>query len=231
VDIQDDGPGDDPGELLEVAVIAKHSMTWVAAVALGATLAAGDRLVAQNPPTQAQPTHKHYVQGPEQQQPGPQGQLAPRLQNLGRHAFPVSTQLDQAQRFINQGLNLSYGFNHAEAGRAFAEAARLDPKLAMAHWGLALVLGPNINAAMDPQAEPVALQHIQRAMALKANASPKEQAYIEALAARYSGAPADRSARDVAYSAAMKRLHEKYPDDLDAATLYVESIMDLRPWG
>jgi tetratricopeptide (TPR) repeat protein len=96
---------------------------------------------------------------------------------------------------------------------------------------MALVLGPNINAAMDPEAEPVAYQHIQRALAMKANASAREQAYIDALATRYSGAPADRSARDVAYSQAMKRLHEKYPDDLDAATLYVESVMDLRPWG
>jgi tetratricopeptide (TPR) repeat protein len=132
---------------------------------------------------------------------------------------------------MNQGLNLSYGFNHAEAGRAFAEAARLDPELAMAHWGMALVLGPNINAAMDPAAEPVAYAHIQRALALKSKASPRERAYIDALATRYSGKPDDRAERDRAYAAAMKRLHERYPADLDAATLYVESMMDLRPWG
>ena len=212
-------------------MIAKRTIGWVAAVAMGAAVALGDRAVAQNPTNQAQPNHKHYVHGPEQQQPGPQGQLAPRLQNLGRHTFAVSTPNDQAQRFINQGLNLSYGFNHAEAGRAFAEAARLDPNLAMAHWGQALVLGPNINAAMDPEAEPVAFQHIQRALALKDKATARERAYIEALATRYSGVPADRAARDVAYSAAMKRLHQQHPDDLDAATLYVESVMDLRPWG
>ena len=82
--------------------------------------------------------------------------LAPRLQNLGVHTFPVTMKVDRAQLFINQGLNLAYGFNHAEAGRAFAEAARLDPACAMAYWGQALVLGPNINAPMDPEDEPKA---------------------------------------------------------------------------
>ena len=199
-----------------------------------AALVAGDGVRAQSARSQAAPplpNHKHYVHSPEQNTPGPTGALAPRLQNLGRHTFPVSTKNDQTQRFMNQGLNLSYGFNHAEAGRAFAEAARLDPNLAMAHWGQALVLGPNINAAMDPAAEPVAYAHIQRALALKSKASPRERAYIDALATRYSGKPDDRAERDRAYAAAMKRLHERYPADLDAATLYVESMMDLRPWG
>ena len=84
---------------------------------------------------------------------------------------------ERAQLFMNQGLNLTFGFNHAEAGRAFAEAARLDPTLAMAHWGQALVLGPNINAPMDPAAEAPAYEQVQKAIALKANAAPRERAY------------------------------------------------------
>ena len=88
-------------------------------------------------------SHVHYMS--PQQQASPTGALAPRLQNLGSHTFPVSTRNAAAQRFINQGLNLAYAFNHAEARRAFREAARLEPSLAMAHWGQALVLGPNIN--------------------------------------------------------------------------------------
>ena len=88
--------------------------------------------------------------------------MAPRLQNLGVHTFPVSTKVKRAQLFINQGINLAYGFNHAEAARAFAEAARLDPQCAMAYWGQALVLGPNINATMTPEDEPKALALAQQ---------------------------------------------------------------------
>ena len=94
------------------------------------------------------------------------GQIAPRLQNLGNHTFPVTTSSARAQLFINQGLMLTYGFNHAEASRSFREAARLDPQCAMAYWGMALVLGPNINMAMAPEKEPQAHKPIQKAIAL-----------------------------------------------------------------
>ena len=103
------------------------------------------------------------------------GQIAPRLQNLGNHKFPVTTNSSRAQLFINQGMMLAYGFNHAEAGRSFREAARLDPDCAMAYWGMALVLGPNINMAMPPEAEPKAYELIRQAIALKKNASEKER--------------------------------------------------------
>ena len=109
-----------------------------------------------------QPVHKHYDVPEEATKPAPSGALAPRLQNVGKHVFPVTTQSDQARLFMNQGLNLAYGFNHAEAGRAFAEAARLDPHNAMAYWGQALVLGPNINAPMAPEEEPKAHALMQR---------------------------------------------------------------------
>src|SRR5918994_701565 len=184
-----------------------------------------------NPDKPAVPNHVHYKKSADQDKPSPTGALAPRLQNLGKHTFPVTTKSKEAQLFMNQGLNLSYAFNHAESARAFKEAARLDPDLAMAFWGQALVLGPNINAAMDPASEPIALEAIKKAIALKAKASPREQAYIDALAERYSGKAEDRAARDKAYAEAMRKVYERFPDDLDAATLYAESMMDLRPWG
>jgi tetratricopeptide (TPR) repeat protein len=157
--------------------------------------------------------------------------LAPRLQNLGVHTFPVSTKVERAQLFMNQGLNLVYGFNHAEAARAFAEAARLDPTLAMAYWGQALVLGPNINAAMDPANEPTAQALVQKAVAMKSSATPREQAYIDALAARYTGRAEDRRTADRAYAEALARVVKAFPDDLDARTLQAEALMDLRPWN
>ncbi|MGZ8843340.1 MAG: hypothetical protein ACXW18_06730 [Pyrinomonadaceae bacterium] len=176
------------------------------------------------------PNHVHYKE-PTQQTVSPTGAIAPRLQKLGSHVFPVTTKSKQAQLFMNQGLNLSYAFNHAEAGRAYREAARLDANLAMAYWGEALALGPNINAPMDPGNEPKALEVIQKATALKSKASPREQALIDALTHRYSGRAEDRHARDVAYADAMRKVHLQFPDDQDIAMLYVESVMDLRPWG
>jgi tetratricopeptide (TPR) repeat protein len=196
-----------------------------AAVAFGPPVVAG--AAAQTPV----PSHKHHDDSKPAPPVAPGMPLAPRLQNLGVHTFPVGTKVERAQLFMNQGLNLTYGFNHAEAARAFAEAARLDPALAMAYWGQALVLGPNINASMDAAAEPKALELIQKAVALKAKVTPRERAYIDALATRYTGKPEDRAAADRAYVEAMRKLTEQFPNDLDARTLYAEALMDLRPWG
>ena len=201
---------------------------WVTGlyVALFGTWAAGDAS-AQNPG----PRHQHYERAPAALQAGPGGALAPRLQNLGGHTFPVTTRSARAQQFINQGVNLAYGFNHAEAGRAFAEAARLDPGCAMAYWGQALVLGPNINAAMSAEDEPRAHELIQKAASLAGRATPRERGYIAALARRYTGKPADRAAADRAFADAMRDLVKRFPQDLDAATIFAESLMDLRPWN
>ena len=195
----------------------------VPATLLTTALAAAATGLAQSP------NHQHYKE-PEADTASPTGQLAPRLQNLGSHSFPVTTGSDEAQRFVSQGLNLSYGFNHAEAGRSFREAARLDPDCAMAYWGQALVLGPNINAPMDPEVEPEALALVEKALALAPKASEREQAYIRALAERYDGNADHRAERDAAYAAAMRDVVKRFPDDLDAAALYAESMMDLRPW-
>ena len=180
--------------------------------------------------TQA-PSHQHYKEDEKANQPAPTGELAPRLQNLGPHTFPVTTLSRDAQLFMNQGLNLAYGFNHAESGRSFREAARLDPGLAMAYWGQALVLGPNINALMDPANEGPAYELVRKAVSLKSKASPREQAFIDALAKRYTGKAEDRAAADKVYADAMGEVAKSFPDDLDAQSLYAESMMDLRPWG
>jgi tetratricopeptide (TPR) repeat protein len=180
--------------------------------------------------TEAESQHQHYAETKDLASPGPDGSLAPRLQNLGRLTFPVTTTSERAQRFMDQGINLAYGFNHAEAGRAFREAARLDPECAMAYWGQALVLGPNINAPMNPKDEPIAYELVQKAFSLKSNASPREQAYIEALTARYSGKPDERGHNDRAYAEAMRKAAQRFPDDLNAAALFAGSMMDLRPW-
>ncbi len=157
--------------------------------------------------------------------------IAPKLENLGDYHFPVTTQSPASQQFFDQGLRLTYAFNHSEALRAFKEAARLAPDNAMAYWGWALVLGPNLNLPMVPEVAPQAYQAIQRATALKDKVSEREQAYIEALAERYINSPtADRVSLDKAYARAMAKLVARYPDDLDAATLYAASLMNLSPW-
>jgi tetratricopeptide (TPR) repeat protein len=202
----------------------------VAAVLSVAVLVPAFAAQAQTPPSA--PSHKHYDKPAGfDQAVDPTKPLAPRLQNLGVHAFPVSTRVPRAQLFVNQGLNLTYAFNHAEASRAFAEAARLDPGSAMAYWGQALVLGPNINNPMTPDDEPKALALIQKALALKAKATPRERAYIDALALRYTGKADDRAKADRAYADAMKSVTMAFPNDLDARTLYAEALMDLRPWN
>lgn len=177
------------------------------------------------------PHHQHYERSANAAQPGPGGQLAPRLQNLGTHTFKVTTRSARAQQFINQGVNLAYGFNHAEAARAFAEAARLDPNCAMAYWGEALVIGPNINAAMAPADEPRALELVQKAVALKNRVTQRERDYIDALAKRYTGKAEDRQKADQAFAEAMRAVSKKYPRDVDAGTIFAESLMDLRPWN
>lgn len=152
--------------------------------------------------------------------------------NLGNYHHPISTNIPLAQRYFDQGLILAYGFNHAEAKRSFLEAARLDPNCAMCYWGVALVLGPNINASMDAEAVPEAWNAIHTASKLSQNTSDKEKAYIQALAQRYSSKPVeDRSALDVAYVNAMREVKQRYPKDLDAATLFAEGIMDTMPWN
>lgn len=155
----------------------------------------------------------------------------PLYENLGSLHHAITTRSPQAQRYFDQGLRLVYAFNHEEAIRAFEEAARLDPEAAMAYWGIAYALGPNINAPMDRGAVRPADEAARRAAALVDKVGDRERAYIEALAKRYSRAPdADRSALDRAYAEAMRGVAARFPDDPDALTLYAEALMDLQPW-
>jgi tetratricopeptide (TPR) repeat protein len=153
------------------------------------------------------------------------------MSGLGSHHHPVSTTNAEAQRFFDQGLTLVYAFNHEEAIRSFRRAAELDPQLAMAYWGIALALGPNINLDVDPARERAAFEAAQQALTLSQKAPENERAYIEALVKRYSIDPkADLKRLAVDYKNAMGEVVKRFPDDLDAATLYAESAMNLRPW-
>jgi tetratricopeptide (TPR) repeat protein len=152
--------------------------------------------------------------------------------NLGDTHHSITTDNETAQRYFDQGLVLSYGFNHAEAIRAFQQCVALDPEAAMCYWGHAWALGPNINAMMDPAVVPEAWAALQKAQELAANASEVEQAYISALAHRYSDDPdADRAMLDKAFADAMREVVAQYADDLDAAAIFAEALMDLTPWN
>ena len=151
---------------------------------------------------------------------------------MGSLHHPIATSNPDAQRFFDQGLTLVYAFNHDEAERSFRHAAELDPKAAMPWWGVALALGPNYNDPGYPENEKAAFDAIQKAKSLAASGPENERAYIDVLALRYSGDPnADLKKQAHDYSRGMGELAKTYPDDPDAATIYAESMMDLRPWG
>ena len=151
--------------------------------------------------------------------------------NLGVLHHPISSNSEQAQRYFDQGLRLVYAFNHEEAIRSFEEAAKQDPQAAMPYWGIALALGPNINAAMNKEAEGRAKEAIKQARARLGQVGAAEQAYIEALTKRYvSTKRATRASLDKAYADAMRTVWRNYPNDPDAGVLFAEAMMDLRPW-
>jgi tetratricopeptide (TPR) repeat protein len=151
---------------------------------------------------------------------------------LGDLHHPVSTKNPRAQQFFDQGLRFIYAFNHDEAARSFQHAAELDPKLAMAYWGVAEAVGPNYNDPADPDRYKHAHDAVQKAVDLSAEVSPSDQAYIQALAKRFPADPKSdlkKAAED--YRDAMRQVVSEFPDDLDAATLFAEAGMNLHPWG
>jgi len=154
------------------------------------------------------------------------------MTGMGDLHHPVSTKNADAQAFFDQGLRLIYAFNHDEAARSFQRAADLDPKLAMAYWGIAEAVGPNYNDPASEERFKQAHEAIQKAVDLSAGASPAEQDYIKAMAKRFPADPkADLRKAAEEYHDAMREVAKKYPDDLDAATLFAESGMNLHPWG
>jgi tetratricopeptide (TPR) repeat protein len=164
--------------------------------------------------------------------PSSPGEKAPLFDNLGNHHMPITTASAEAQKYFDQGVILSYAFNHAEAIRAFKQAAAIDDDCAMCYWGVAFALGPNINAPITEDAAKDAWAAIEEARKRAPKASERERAYIEALARRYTADPkAERPPLDRAYAEAMRALAKRYPDDLDAATLFAQSLMDTAPWN
>ena len=164
--------------------------------------------------------------------PHPQARPVTLMSGLGNLHHPVSTSNPEAQQFFDQGLRLIYAFNHDEAERSFQHAADLDPKLAMAYWGIAEAVGPNYNDPASATRFVKAHEAIQKAVDLSANAAPSEQAYIQAMARRFPTGPnADLRKAAEDYHDAMREVVKTFPDDLDAATLFAESGMNLHPWG
>ena len=162
----------------------------------------------------------------------PQAHPVTIVTGLGDLHHPVTTSNAQAQQFFDQGLRFIYAFNHDEAARSFKHAAELDPKLAIAYWGVAEAVGPNYNDPASADRFKQAHEAIQKAVDLSANASPSEEAYIHAMALRFPADPnTDLKKAAEEYHDAMRELVKKFPDDLDAATLFAESGMNLHPWG
>ena len=154
----------------------------------------------------------------------------PLFENLGSHTRSVTTDSADAQAYFDQGLRLAYAFGRHEAQQSFVAAARKDPLCASCRWGLAWALGPYANGAMDSGAEAIAYQQAQEARRLGAGSAEVEQALIDALLARYAPvADADKRAQlDTAYMVAMRDVYRRFPEDLDVATMYAESMMVLR---
>lgn len=189
--------------------------------------------IAAGPKNDPKNELKPYGQLPQaKQEQQPAAADDPPLEaNLGTLSFRITTRNPLAQRYFDQGLRLAYGFNHGEAARSFRMAQKLDPACAMCFWGEALVLGPNINMPMFPEAVALAVAASNKAVELKKRASPREQALIDALAARYSPDPsAERAKLDAAYADAMRTVASRFPADENIAVLYAESLMDLSPW-
>lgn len=162
---------------------------------------------------------------------------APLFDGMGTHHHQITTADPGAQRYFDQGLIIDFAFNHAESARSFRAAQRLDPNCAMCYWGEALALGPNINVTsngmvvMSDDDRTNAYAAIQKAVELKDGASERERDYIDALATRYNGdSTTPRAPLDLAFMNSMRALHQKYPDDDDAAALFAESMMNTMPW-
>lgn len=153
------------------------------------------------------------------------------IDGWGVYHKPMRTTSEEAQRFFDQGVVMLHGFNHADAIRSFERAAELDPAAAMPRWGIAYALGMNINWPADDERQHRAHEEIQKALELSEGGPARERAHIEALAVRYPADGGDPAENERAYNAAMRDLFERYPDDVDAATFYAESALNLNPWA
>ncbi len=206
------------------------SMTFIGVAMLAGVMLACTTPKPEQAPSEGTPA-SHGAHGAS----GPSGATPARttlLGNLGRYSRTITTTTPEAQRFFDEGLTLLYGFNHEEAFRSFERAAALDARAPMPHWGMSLALGTNYNDTATPDRVQQAFKHVEVARARAANGSDVERAFIDALAKRYVATPDDgqQPAREEAYSKAMGEVSRRFADDLDAATLYAESMMNLHPW-
>ena len=196
-------------------------------LALAAALAAAG--LAERPALAQEPAHHHQPGMPTAT--GVSGAV-PLYDNLGDLSHKVTTASPAAQKYFDQGLRLTYAFNHDEAIASYTQATREDSTCAMCWWGIAYAMGPNINAPMDTAVYRPAYAAIQKAVKLSPRATPYERDMIQAMATRYGPEPvANRTPLDSAYAKAMKSVAKKYPDDPEAQTLYAEALMDLTPWN
>jgi hypothetical protein len=155
----------------------------------------------------------------------------PLFSGLGGVNFPITTKSPVAQQYFNQGLALSYAFNHAAADFAFNEATIYDSECAMCYWGSALVLGPNVNADMAAGNAPGAFGLAKTAKELSENVSTKEKMLIGALQQRYlETEPDNRTSLNEAYADGMRTVIKAFPKDAHIAALAAESMMDVHPW-
>jgi tetratricopeptide (TPR) repeat protein len=162
----------------------------------------------------------------------PQPRQAPVPASHGPH-HAVSTKSNEAQRFFDQGLGFIYALDYSEAANSFQRAATVDPTMAMAYWGISYALSSDYyyHTAGDPARERAAYEALQQAVTLSAHGPEVERGYISVLSARYCNCPnPDRQKQAIEFKDAMRGLMQAYPDDLDASTLYAQSIMNLRPW-
>lgn len=160
------------------------------------------------------------------------GKKAPLLKGLEGIHFPITTKKTEAQKYFDQGLMLSFGFNHAEAARSFFEITRQDPTCAMGYWGFAYVLGPNYNAGMEKDNFLRAYEAVKKAKLHSVSCTEKEKDLIEALTYRYSNdTTITRSVLDSSYAAAMRKVYKKHPKDVTIGALFAESLMNLHPWN
>jgi tetratricopeptide (TPR) repeat protein len=195
------------------------------AVALAGTIACSRRPEPAAAPANQTPHDAHAPAAPA---------AAPRaalLGNLGSYHRAIKTSNEEAQKFFDEGLALLYGFNHEESFKSFELAAAKDAASPMPHWGMALALGTNINDVAPADRLKQGYAHLAEAQKRKSAGSDVEQGLVDALAKRYVADPTgDQMVRELAYSSAMGELAKEFPDDLDVATLYAESLMNLRPW-
>jgi tetratricopeptide (TPR) repeat protein len=214
------------GAVMQTAVPDQEPVSELfdpAAIAAGVCGMAGQRASAFKPMQMALATPAEAI--------ADSGEAPPLWEGLGDLSYPITTDSERAQRYFDQGLRLTYAFNHAEAYRAFKQAQELDPNCAMCFWGEAFVLGANINAPMEAGAVQPAFIAVTNAKARAGQASAREQALIEALATRYANEPdADAGALAQAYADAMAAVQGRYPDDQDIAVLFADSVMNTSPW-